>query len=68
MTETQRAIIKAFAEHNMNTAATAKALFFHSNNIYEHLNRVKEKTGLDPRNFFDLHELYKIATTGEEQE
>lgn len=64
MTDVQKTVVKAYAEQSMNTRTTAKALHYHPNNIYEHLNRVREKTGLDPRNFFDLIKLYDMATGG----
>ena len=66
MTETQKKIVIAFAEAGMNIQAAADKTFFHRNTVCWHLIRIKMKTGLDPRNFFELHKLYEIATTGEE--
>lgn len=61
MTDIQKTIVKAFAENNMNTEAAAKKTFRHRNSVYVHLNLIQRKTGLDPRNFFDLIKLYEMA-------
>ena len=57
LSETAREIIIAYASTNMNASATAKKLFRDYNGVEYHINRIKEKTGLDPRNFFDLCKL-----------
>lgn len=62
LTELQRNAVIAFAEAGMNANQAAKATHYHHNTIRFHLDNVKKQTGLDPRNFFDLQELYKIAT------
>lgn len=61
LTETEREVIIAYAENNMNTNATAAKLFRHNNGVSYILGRVKKKTGLDPRKFFDLYKLATIA-------
>ena len=42
-------------------AEVARAIFTHRNTVLYHLNKVKQQTGLDPRWFYDLVELVKIA-------
>lgn len=62
MTELQEEIIIAFAENDMSIKRTADAMLYASQNIQYHLDRIKEKTGLNPRNLFDLVTLYEMAT------
>lgn len=47
--------------HNMNVTDVARAIFTHRNTVLYHLNKVKQQTGLDPRRFYDLVELVKMA-------
>lgn len=54
-------IVVAMANHNMNATDVARAIFAHRNTVLYHLNKVKQQTGLDPRRFYDLVELVKIA-------
>lgn len=61
LTDTQKGIIRAFAESGMNRTEAARRLFRHYNTVYYQLIRIKEKTGLNPWNFFDLHELLRMA-------
>lgn len=61
MNELDAKIIVVFARGNMNRAVVCRKLHYAPNTICYHLDRVKKITGLDPRNFFDLHELYAIA-------
>lgn len=57
MNETDKEILIAFAKFNMNVCETARVLVYHRNNIDYHLQRIKEKTGLNPKCFFDLVKL-----------
>ena len=59
MTERDIEIILGYAENNMNVSETARKMFFHRNTLEYHLDKVKKKTGLDPRKFYDLLELVK---------
>lgn len=45
----------------MNVTDVARAIFTHRNTVLYHLNKVKQQTGLDPRRFYDLVELVKMA-------
>lgn len=54
-------IVIAMANHNMNVTDVARAIFAHRNTVLYHLNKVKQQTGLDPRRFYDLVELVKMA-------
>lgn len=61
MSELQKEVILTFASCNMNVCATSRRLYIHRNTIEYHLGKVKEETGLDPHNFYDLTTLVKIA-------
>lgn len=54
-------IVIAMANHNMNVTDVAHAIFAHRNTVLYHLGKVKQQTGLDPRRFYDLVELVKMA-------
>ena len=54
-------IVVAMANHNMNVTDVARAIFAHRNTVLYYLNKVKQQTGLDPRLFYDLVELVKMA-------
>lgn len=47
--------------NSMNVGEVARQLFMHRNIVTYHLDKVKRQTGLDPRRFYDLVELVKIA-------
>lgn len=57
LSETAKEILLAYAENNMSARAVSTKLFRDYNGVAYHLNRIKKKTGLDPRNFFDLCKL-----------
>lgn len=61
MTETNKEVIKALADNNMNVTATGRATYRDTKSIWRHIYRVREKTGLDPLKFWDLIELLKIC-------
>ncbi|MDO8886328.1 helix-turn-helix domain-containing protein [Candidatus Oleimmundimicrobium sp.] len=50
--------IEIFFETNMNISLTAKKLFAHRNTLIYRLNKVRNLTGLDPKNFHDAIRLY----------
>jgi sugar diacid utilization regulator len=68
MNDLQKSVVIAFAENDMTIYRTAQAMHYHRNNIHCHLRRVREKTGLDPYNFFDLIKLYEMATADKKTE
>lgn len=61
MDERERLIVIAYADNNMNAQLTAQRIYYHRNSIWYHFNRIQEKTGLNPRNFYDLVKLVAIA-------
>lgn len=61
LTDLQRNAVIAFAEAGMSAGKAAKATHYHYHTITHHLTAVKNRTGLDPRDFFDLQKLYAMA-------
>lgn len=45
----------------MNVTDVTRAIFTHRNTVLYHLDKVKRQTGLDPRRFYDLVELVRMA-------
>ena len=50
--------LQAFFENNLNITDTAKAIYVHRNTLLYRLERIKQFTDLDPRNFDDALQLY----------
>ena len=57
MNTTDKEVLIAYAENNMNVSETARVMMYHRNSIEYHLRNIKETTGLNPRCFFDLVKL-----------
>ena len=53
--------ILAYAASNMNATDAANKLYVHRNTLIYRLNRLKQKTGLDPQCFYDLIKLVKLV-------
>lgn len=54
LTEKEKEVILGFANGNMNIGECARLMYVHRNTIYYHLKNIKEKTGLDPQDFYGL--------------
>lgn len=67
MSELQKRVVIAFAENDMRIDRTAAAMMYSRGTIQYYLDKIRRDTGLNPRCFFDLIKLYKIAK-GEEKE
>lgn len=61
LTETDRTVVRALAECNMNATEVARINHYHRNTVVFHLNRVQRETGLDPRRFYDLVALVEMV-------
>lgn len=61
MTRLQAEIIKGLAENGLSKTKTARALYRHRNTVVFHVEKVKESTGKDPMDFYDMIELEKEA-------
>lgn len=60
LTENEIDLIWNMVEYDMNITKIAEVMFVHKNTIYYWINRIKAKTGYDPRSFIGLTELLKI--------
>lgn len=65
MTDLQKEIILSMADHNMNKAEVAKAIYFSRGGVLYQCDVIKQKTGLDPRNFYDLIKLVEMVKEDE---
>lgn len=61
MTETDAIIVVALARSNMNLCEAARRSNYHINSIAYRIRKIRHVIGLDPKNFFDLGELYTMA-------
>ena len=61
LTDRQCEVINAFAFAGMNKTKAAKMLGCHYQNVRHHLAVIKERTGKDPNDFFDLHDLFEMV-------
>ena len=66
MTELEKNVILIYADNNMDISKTARAAKYHRNSIVYWLEKIKEKYGLNPRNFYDLIRLVEMAKGGAE--
>jgi carbohydrate diacid regulator len=65
MDERDALIVIALADHRMNIAEAARVLYMHRNTVVYHIQKIRQNTGLDPLNFYDLYELVKMARKAE---
>lgn len=57
-------IIMCLAKNNMRATETSYDLKIHRNTVVYRLGKIKALTGLDPMNFYDLHELVRMVSNG----
>ena len=55
----EKEVLKAMADANLNVTEAAIFLWIARNSVVYHLKKIKRKTGLDPRNFYDMVKLLK---------
>lgn len=61
LTDKQCEVVNALAFASMNVAAVSRMLGVHRNTTVYNIKLIQKKTGLNPLDFFDLQELYKMA-------
>lgn len=61
-------LINMYANCDMNAVQTAKELCVHKNTVHYHFDKIRRKTGLDPRKFADLTELLSRIDRGVTEE
>lgn len=54
LTATDIEVLHALAENSMSTAGTARAIHMNRANVYYHIDRIRDVTGLDPLKFYDM--------------
>lgn len=65
LTRTDLDVLLAFAKYDMRVNRTSEKAFFHRNTIDSHLSKIRYKTGLNPKKFYDL---VKLIAAVEEME
>lgn len=60
ITENEKDIIYAIAEADLNVTKAAANMHNHRNTFIYHRDKIKEKTGLDPKKFYDMQNLLII--------
>lgn len=60
LTPTQTLLLKTFAEYNMVVSKTADAMNYSRGSLYHQMSVIRERTGLDPLSFQDLHMLLAL--------
>lgn len=66
LTETDKEIILAYADNDMNASETGKKLFMSTKSVQYHLDKIKRKTGFDPHKFYGLVKLiYELKKGGD---
>lgn len=58
LSEEDITLLQTYYKENFSLYNTAKALFIHKNTIQYRLNKIADKTKLDPRNYHDSVKLY----------
>lgn len=61
LTEKEKQIILTVAEFNIRLTSAARKLYVHRNTLIFQLDKIQVKTGLDPRNFYDLVKLVEMV-------
>lgn len=68
MTPFEIAMVQAYAECDMSLERAAKQLYVHRNTIAYHFEKIRTKTGINPRTFNGLVELLSRIERGEAEE
>ena len=62
LNDRDRETILTLADNDMNVTVTAKKMYMNRNTVVYRLDKIKGKTGLDPRCFYDLLKLLEMAS------
>ena len=68
MTKLRWEIIPILAETSLNMSAAANRLYIHKTTAKYHAEMIREETGLDPRNFYDLVRLLTMIQSQDNAE
>lgn len=61
MTKEQAEVIMTYARNGMDARATSKAMYVTDGSVHYHIRKIREVTGRDPKDFFDLCFLVGMA-------
>ena len=61
LTEIRVKIILALADNSMQISEAARKLYMHRNTVIYNIGRIRDITGKDPMNFYDLHDLVMLV-------
>jgi carbohydrate diacid regulator len=50
-------VVEGLVRNDLNISQTAKSLFVHRNTLLYRMDKIRDATGLDPRNVMDLFTL-----------
>ena len=65
MTEFELKVVKMIADCDMSLQMAANKLYVHRNTLTYHIKKIKQRTGLDARRFYDLLKLLDFASEKE---
>lgn len=65
ITDSEKEIIKAIAEADLNMTKAAVDTHHHRNTFIYHRDKIKEKIGLDPKKFYDMQRLLILIEENE---
>ncbi len=65
ITEFELKMIKMLAECDMSLQKAANKLYVHRNTLTYHIKKIKQRTGLDARRFYDLLKLLEMVEKDE---
>lgn len=61
MTQLQAEIIVALAENQLSVTEAAKKLFMHRTTLNYHIRKIRNDTGKNPLDFYDMCNLFLVA-------
>lgn len=60
LTAAERETLTLLADHGLNISRVSEASFYSRKAIYDRIRNIKEKTGIDPQDFWGLHRLLTL--------
>ena len=64
LTPIREKIILTLADSKMNMSETGRRLYLHQHSVVYNIKRIKDITGKDPLNFYDLYDLVQMVKGG----
>ena len=60
LTNIERQVIRTVADCDLNVTQASRVFHYHRNTLVYHMEKIKRKTGLDPRRFWDMIKLLEV--------